>query len=63
MMTLMKNGEGHTPNLPPIGRMLFDYYEYRGWSEEGIPTEEKLDELDIKNTESLANGKTWGISI
>lgn len=27
--------------------MLKEYYEVRGWSEEGIPTEEKLDELGI----------------
>lgn len=34
-------------NLPHIGRMLSDYYEYRGWSEDGIPTEEKLKELEL----------------
>jgi len=47
MMTLKKRGEGHSPNLPPIGNMLSDYYEVRGWSEDGIPTEEKLRGLEI----------------
>lgn len=46
-LTLRKNGEGYTPNLPPIGKMLSDYYEYRGWSEEGFPTGKKLKELGI----------------
>jgi aldehyde:ferredoxin oxidoreductase len=27
--------------------MLSEYYEYRGWSEEGIPTPEKLKELGL----------------
>jgi len=34
--------------LPPIGEMLGDFYEYRGWDEIGIPTEEKLAELDLE---------------
>jgi len=43
-----KRGEGgsaeHLPDLEP---MLDDYYEYRGWDVEGVPTEEKLDLLGI----------------
>jgi len=27
--------------------MLGEYYEYRGWSEEGIPTAEKIRELGL----------------
>jgi len=27
--------------------MLSEYYEYRGWSEEGIPTQEKLKGLGL----------------
>ena len=34
-------------NLPHLGKMLYEYYAVRGWSEEGIPTEEKLKELDL----------------
>ena len=33
--------------LPPIGRLLSDYYELRGWSEDGIPTEAKKKELAL----------------
>ncbi len=27
--------------------MLRDYYEARGWTQDGVPTSEKLKELDI----------------
>ena len=33
--------------LPPLGELLSDYYEYRGWNEEGIPNQIKLKELNI----------------
>ena len=36
-----------TNQLPPIGRLLGDYYAYRGWSEEGIPTPAKQAELGL----------------
>ncbi len=45
--TLKRMGKGLTPNLPPLGQMLSDYYEYRGWSEDGIPTPEKIKELGL----------------
>jgi aldehyde:ferredoxin oxidoreductase len=35
---------GSVPNYP---RIMQDYYEYRGWSNEGIPTETKLEQLDL----------------
>ncbi|MFW6029311.1 MAG: aldehyde ferredoxin oxidoreductase family protein [Halanaerobiales bacterium] len=35
-------------SLAHIGKMLNEYYNYRGWSQEGIPKEEKLEELDLK---------------
>ena len=34
-------------NLPNLGVMLCEYYAYRGWSEEGIPTREKLAQLGL----------------
>jgi len=37
--------------LPPIGKLLSDYYHYRGWSEEGVPTQIKLKELNIRQEE------------
>jgi len=41
--------EGGTQgNLPPLGAMLGEYYSWRGWSEEGIPTKEKLAELGLE---------------
>lgn len=46
-LTLKREGKGLTPNLPPLGQMLSEYYEYRGWSEEGIPTPEKIKELGL----------------
>lgn len=46
-LTLKHEGDGLTPNLPPLGEMLSDYYKYRGWNEEGIPTPEKLGELGL----------------
>ena len=35
--------------LPHLGLMLYEYYKIRGWSPEGIPTEETLIRLGIKN--------------
>lgn len=44
-----KRGTGGAPeNLPHLGQMLSEYYEYRGWDEFGIPTEEKLAKLGLK---------------
>ncbi|SDW08233.1 aldehyde ferredoxin oxidoreductase family protein [Tepidimicrobium xylanilyticum] len=33
--------------LPPLGKMLYEYYQIRGWTMEGIPSEEKIKELDL----------------
>jgi aldehyde:ferredoxin oxidoreductase len=46
-LTYKRIGQGITPNLPPLGQMLGEYYEYRGWTEDGIPTSEKLKELGL----------------
>jgi aldehyde:ferredoxin oxidoreductase len=46
-LTLNRKGEGITTQLPPMGRLLADYYEYRGWSEEGLTTPEKLRQLGL----------------
>jgi len=46
-LTLNRTGEDLTNQLPPLGRLLSDYYAHRGWSEEGIPTPEKLKELGL----------------
>jgi len=39
------------PNKGALSRlpeMLDDYYEFRGWTKEGIPSDEKLEELGLK---------------
>jgi aldehyde:ferredoxin oxidoreductase len=39
------NSAGHVPDLP---KMLAEYYECRGWDENGIPTSGKLSELGLE---------------
>lgn len=46
-LTLKREGEGVIVNLPPLGRMLSEYYEIRGWDELGVPTPERIDKLKI----------------
>jgi hypothetical protein len=36
--------------------MLGEYYEYRGWSEDGIPSKEKLEELEIRPSILIRSG-------
>lgn len=38
---------GGTSELPLLNIMLNDYYHYRGWDEFGIPTMQRLQELDL----------------
>ncbi|MDK2801465.1 MAG: aldehyde:ferredoxin oxidoreductase [Clostridiales bacterium] len=35
-------------SIPHYPRIIHDYYEYRGWNNEGIPTAEKLEQLGLK---------------
>ena len=46
-LTRNRKHEDLTNQLPPLGQLLSDYYEYRGWSEEGIPTPDKVAELGL----------------
>jgi aldehyde:ferredoxin oxidoreductase len=46
-LTLNRRGDGLTNQLPPLGKLLSDYYAYRKWSKEEIPTPEKLEELGL----------------
>lgn len=46
-----------TNQLPPIGQLLSDYYEYRGWDEIGIPTPEKLEELGLNRFQGGPDAK------
>ncbi len=38
---------GTRGNIPHLGFMLNEYYSFRGWSEEGIPTQERLIKLGL----------------
>ncbi|MGA2238118.1 MAG: aldehyde ferredoxin oxidoreductase family protein [Candidatus Bathyarchaeia archaeon] len=43
-----KRGEGGAAeNLPPFSEALDEYYRYRGWDQNGIPTKTKLLELGL----------------
>jgi aldehyde:ferredoxin oxidoreductase len=44
-----KRGEGGSAdNLPPFDDMLEEYYTYRGWDKNGVPTNTKLRELGLE---------------
>ena len=48
LLTRKRGGEGpQADNLPPLGAMLDEYYGCRGWSEEGVPTKERLTALNL----------------
>jgi aldehyde:ferredoxin oxidoreductase len=38
---------GAAENLPPFSEALDEYYRYRGWDQNGIPTKTKLLELGL----------------
>ena len=40
-----------------LDMMLDDYYEVRGWTREGIPTLEKLKELDLEEFADIVKAK------
>jgi aldehyde:ferredoxin oxidoreductase len=40
--------DGYLP-VPDMDIMLADYYRFRGWSEDGVPSREKFDELDLSD--------------
>ncbi len=48
-ITNKRKGQGLVMNMPHLGALLTDYYEYRNWSEDGIPTGGKLKELDLED--------------
>lgn len=47
LLTRNRTGAELTNQLPPFGRLLSDYYEHRGWSEDGVPTPEALQRLGL----------------
>ncbi|MCK5763444.1 MAG: hypothetical protein KAH05_04930 [Clostridiales bacterium] len=47
ILNLPRNDNGTDDNLPPLEKMLSEYYEYRGWDDEGIPKETTLKNLNL----------------
>lgn len=46
---LLEEPGGPTGDVCKLGMMLDEYYQLRGWDEQGIPTREKLDDLGLPN--------------
>lgn len=42
-----------TNSVVPLERMLEEYYTVRKWSEQGVPTQEKLEELGLQRLEGM----------
>ena len=47
MRTLKKQGEGFDFDVPPLSPMLSEYYDLRGWTEEGRPKAETIRRLGL----------------
>jgi aldehyde:ferredoxin oxidoreductase len=47
LLTSPKDGGVSSEYIPHLGKMLNEYYRYRGWDEEGIPTNRKLREVGL----------------
>ena len=47
MLTLKRKGKDYLHDVPPINQMLSDYYDLRGWSEDGRPTRETQERLGL----------------
>jgi len=47
LLTSTKDEGISSEYLPHLGKMLNEYYRYRGWDEEGIPTKRKLREVEL----------------
>ncbi len=58
-LTLKRGGKSiAADNLPHLGAMLNEYYRWRGWSEEGIPTQEKLTQLGLEVLGMIPSAKS-----
>jgi len=51
LLTLDRGG-GSAGSFIPLGRMLASYYQKRGWSEDGVPTEQTIRELGLEQEAS-----------
>jgi aldehyde:ferredoxin oxidoreductase len=50
ILTLKRKEGGAADNLPPLDELLDQYYDYRGWTRDGVPKKEKLKELGLEFT-------------
>lgn len=49
MLTHRRRTGGTPKNLAPLNQLLADFYEHRGWTDEGLPKKEKLKDLGLEN--------------
>jgi aldehyde:ferredoxin oxidoreductase len=49
ILTEPRPAGGSAGYLPPLDRMLAEYYQVRGWTPEGIPSAEKLAQLGLES--------------
>ncbi|MGI6129571.1 MAG: aldehyde ferredoxin oxidoreductase family protein [bacterium] len=47
ILTHKRGSGGAADNLPPLATMLDEYYNYRGWTKDGVPTKEKIAALGL----------------
>lgn len=48
---------GEHIELDKFQKMLDEYYEFRGWDSDGVPTEKKLEELDLTDITAELRGR------
>jgi len=48
ILTEPKNDTPAKGNVPPLEKMLKEYYSFRGWDEDGVPKQDKLQSLGIE---------------
>jgi aldehyde:ferredoxin oxidoreductase len=48
ILTQPRRDKGTGENLPHFGKMLNEYYQIRGWTDEGIPKQETLKRLGLR---------------
>ncbi len=56
-LTLQRPVQGTSSALPPAKELLDGYYAHRGWSGEGFPTDEKLQELGLQSEKTETSGR------
>ncbi|GAG54448.1 unnamed protein product, partial [marine sediment metagenome] len=47
VLTYRKDDNDMFGKIINLDKLLDDYYKIRGWDENGVPTKEKLEELDL----------------